>query len=53
MKQVHQNDPPLYCEDAMTESVCLICGENLNRYGYVFQGKIVCRDCIDYIRTNY
>ena len=53
MKNENRMDPSLYREDVMTESTCLICGENLKKYGYVYQGKLVCRDCINYIRSNY
>ena len=40
-----------YREDAMTKSVCLICGERLGEY--VYRGKTVCPTCIEFIRKRY
>ena len=40
-----------YKEEAMTKSVCLICGERIGKYEY--RGKPVCLVCIEYIRTNH
>ena len=40
-----------YCEDAMTQKVCLICGEHLG--DCMYRGKFVCMECLKYIRANY
>ena len=42
-----------YRDDAMTEPVCLVCGERLGKYGYMYRGKTVCRGCIEFIRSNH
>ena len=44
-------EPFAYREDAMTRSVCLICGEKFGTYEY--RGKAVCSKCIEYIRANF
>jgi len=39
-----------YRDDAMKESVCLICGEHIGDYCY--KGKTICTDCMVFIRSN-
>ena len=41
----------VYREDAMTQTVCLICGERVGRCEY--RGKPVCSECIRDIRTKF
>jgi len=49
-KQIEKNASP-YSEDAMAGAVCLVCGELLGKYGYIYMGKTMCRGCMDYIRS--
>jgi len=52
MKQIKEKKPLEYREDAMSEPRCLVCGEHLNKYGYLYRGKTVCRGCVEYIRSS-
>jgi len=52
MKTTNEKNLSNYREDAMTERACLICGEMLGKYGYVYRGKTVCRGCVEFIRKN-
>jgi len=49
-KQIEKKASP-YSEDAMTGAVCLVCGEQLGTYGYIYMGKTICRGCMNYIRS--
>jgi hypothetical protein len=51
MNKLNIESPVGYKADAMTKSVCLICGEQLGDYEY--RGKAVCKECIKLIRSNY
>ena len=47
----YHKEPFMYKDDAMSRSVCLICGEHMGNYEY--RGKAVCRECIKYMRANF
>jgi len=49
-KQIKKKASP-YSEDVMNGAVCLVCGEQIGRSGYIYMGKTMCRGCMDYIRT--
>ena len=51
MIKFNQNKPLSYKEDAMTKSVCLICGENVGEYTY--RGQAICTECLEFIRTKF
>ena len=42
-----------YRENAMTEPKCVVCGEHLANNGYVYKGKVVCRGCVDFLRSKF
>jgi len=53
MERAKENKPSAYNENAMTETVCLVCGEHIaGKYGYIYRGKAICRGCLDYIRMQ-
>ena len=51
MTKLNYDRPFGYKEDAMTKSVCLICGEQIGEY--VYRGKSICAECMAIIRSNY
>jgi hypothetical protein len=51
MIELQLNEPFSYKDDAMTKSVCLICGENVGEYTY--RGKAICTECLEFIRTKF
>ena len=51
MKKEIKNETKNYCEDAMANIDCLICGERKGDHSYL--GKAICPECLDYIRANY
>jgi len=51
MKKQNEKNASPYREDAMTGVVCLVCGEQLGKCGYIYMGKTVCRGCMNYIRS--
>ena len=53
MRNCSEKGRAAYSEDAMTRAVCLVCGERLGRYGYIYLGRPVCRGCLDYIRESF
>lgn len=53
MENHNKQNTATYREDAMTEPVCIICGESLGGYGSRYLGKAVCRSCLSYIRANF
>ena len=52
MKSINDKKKFEYRENAMTEPVCLVCGEHLEKHGYVYRGRPVCHRCVEYIRSN-
>jgi len=53
MDKLKERKQSAYRENAMTEPVCLVCGEQLGKYGYFYRGKTVCRGCIELIRASH
>ena len=53
MNKLNKKTPSVYGADAMTGNNCLVCGEKLDRYSYIYLGKSVCRECVDYIRSRH
>jgi len=52
MINLNDKNPSEYREDAMTGSVCLVCGELIGKHGYIYRGKTVCSNCIEFIRSS-
>jgi len=52
MDTAKEKKPSAYPVNAMADTVCLICGEYIGKYGYVYRGKTVCKECVDYIRMH-
>jgi len=53
MKKLTEKKPSSYHENAMMDAVCLVCGERMGKYGFVYHGKAVCSGCVDYIRMHF
>ena len=51
MSKLNNAKPLGYKEDAMTKSVCLICGEHIGEF--IYNGKSICSECMKLIRSNY
>ena len=52
MNKITAKKPPAYPENAITDTICLVCGEQIGKYGYIYRGKTVCKECVDYIRMQ-